>query len=130
MLKLLTIHVSDAWQLKMESYRGWFLKDMKRQVDESLRPEKSKYKPKEQLFGIEGSFKTLSIDWDLPSYKRGHFGGPRWFAKLASNWKHLFMYMLLQNVILKICVFNTLVKSHFILLELQVTCNRNTQIPT
>ncbi|XP_054278213.1 alpha-tocopherol transfer protein-like [Macrosteles quadrilineatus] len=54
--------LNDAWQLKVESYREWFLNDMKRKVDESLRPEKSKYKPKEQMFGVEGSFKTLTID--------------------------------------------------------------------
>uniref|UniRef100_A0A1B6IBB7 CRAL-TRIO domain-containing protein n=1 Tax=Homalodisca liturata TaxID=320908 RepID=A0A1B6IBB7_9HEMI len=53
--------LNDSWQQKVESYQEWFLQDMNRKVDESKRPEKSVYKPK-QLFGIEGSFKTLTID--------------------------------------------------------------------
>uniref|UniRef100_A0A1B6KNR0 CRAL-TRIO domain-containing protein n=1 Tax=Graphocephala atropunctata TaxID=36148 RepID=A0A1B6KNR0_9HEMI len=54
-------YLNDCWQQKVESYREWFLQDTNRKVDESKRPEKSVYKSK-QLFGIEGSFKTLTLD--------------------------------------------------------------------
>ncbi|KAF5308783.1 hypothetical protein FQR65_LT06016 [Abscondita terminalis] len=47
------------WKQKVESYRDWFLEDEKYGCDESKRATSINYS---DLFGIEGSFKKLSID--------------------------------------------------------------------
>uniref|UniRef100_A0A1B6DUJ0 CRAL-TRIO domain-containing protein n=1 Tax=Clastoptera arizonana TaxID=38151 RepID=A0A1B6DUJ0_9HEMI len=53
--------LENSWIKYMMQFNDWFLQDSKRTVDESKRPEKSAYKPT-QLFGVEGSFKTLCLD--------------------------------------------------------------------
>ncbi|XP_068086601.1 retinol-binding protein pinta [Anabrus simplex] len=49
-----------AWKAKIESYRDYFLEDEKYCVDESKRPGKPK--TVEEMFGAEGSFRSLQVD--------------------------------------------------------------------
>jgi len=46
----------------MESYGGWFKEQELFKADESKRPGKPK--THDDLFGLEGSFRQLIIDWD------------------------------------------------------------------
>lgn len=52
--------ISDAWYEKMCTYRDWFLEQENIKADESKRPGKPK--TYDDLFGMEGSFKQLTID--------------------------------------------------------------------
>lgn len=45
---------------KLEKYRDWFLEDQNYGTDESKRPGKPK--SAESVFGLEGSFRQLSVD--------------------------------------------------------------------
>lgn len=47
------------WKLKVESNRDWFLQDYEFRSDESKRVEKSM---PHELFGLDGSFRSLEID--------------------------------------------------------------------
>ncbi|KPJ21312.1 hypothetical protein RR48_00618 [Papilio machaon] len=50
----------DAWMKKLENYTEWFKKQESIKANESLRPGKpTNY---DELFGIDGSFRQLSID--------------------------------------------------------------------
>ncbi|KAF5287387.1 hypothetical protein FQA39_LY15925 [Lamprigera yunnana] len=49
-----------AWKKKVESYREWFLEDLKSKSDESLRLGESK--TISNVFGVEGSFRKMSFD--------------------------------------------------------------------
>lgn len=54
------VDINNMWLEKMISYRDWFLEQENVKVDESKRPGKpTNY---DDLFGMEGSFKQLSID--------------------------------------------------------------------
>lgn len=56
--KLQDIH--DAWVKKLEEYGPWFKEQENIKADESKRPGKQiNY---DDLFGLDGSFKQLSID--------------------------------------------------------------------
>ncbi|XP_014287399.1 alpha-tocopherol transfer protein-like [Halyomorpha halys] len=52
--------ISQTWYDKIVSYRDWFLEQESLKADESKRPGKPK--TYDDLFGMEGSFKQLSID--------------------------------------------------------------------
>lgn len=56
----LVICFVEFYKTKMESYRDWFLEDSKFGCDESKRPGKPK--TVEELFGMEGSFRKLTVD--------------------------------------------------------------------
>ncbi|KAF5287386.1 hypothetical protein FQA39_LY15924 [Lamprigera yunnana] len=49
-----------AWKKKVESYRDWFLEDLKSKSDESLRLGEPK--TMSNVFGVEGSFRKMNID--------------------------------------------------------------------
>ncbi|CAH0595194.1 unnamed protein product [Chrysodeixis includens] len=52
--------INLAWVKKLEEYKDWFLKQESLVANESLRPGKpTNY---DELFGIDGSFRQLSID--------------------------------------------------------------------
>ena len=51
---------SEQWYEKLVSYREWFIEQENIKADESRRPGKPK--THDDLFGMEGSFKQLSID--------------------------------------------------------------------
>nr|XP_049699437.1 alpha-tocopherol transfer protein isoform X2 [Helicoverpa armigera]XP_049699438.1 alpha-tocopherol transfer protein isoform X2 [Helicoverpa armigera]XP_049699439.1 alpha-tocopherol transfer protein isoform X2 [Helicoverpa armigera] len=52
--------INNAWVKKLEEYRDWFKKQESIKADEALRPGKpTNY---DELFGIDGSFRQLSID--------------------------------------------------------------------
>jgi len=53
---------SEQWVKKMEEYRDWFKEQESVKTDESKRPGKPK--THDDLFGLEGSFRQLVIDWD------------------------------------------------------------------
>ncbi|KAG8226436.1 hypothetical protein J437_LFUL015104 [Ladona fulva] len=55
-----TEELAMEWKSKIESYRDWFMEDKNYGVDESKRPGKPK--TYEDLFGMEGSFRQLSVD--------------------------------------------------------------------
>lgn len=51
---------TDAWAKKLGSYTDWFKEQESVKANEDLRPGKpTNY---EELFGIDGSFRQLSID--------------------------------------------------------------------
>ncbi|XP_028160431.1 alpha-tocopherol transfer protein-like isoform X2 [Ostrinia furnacalis] len=51
---------NKAWQKKLEEYKDWFLEQESVKANEALRPGKpTNY---DELFGIDGSFRQLSID--------------------------------------------------------------------
>ena len=52
--------VSEEWLKKMESYKEWFAEQENVKADESKRPGKPK--THDDLFGMEGSFRQLTID--------------------------------------------------------------------
>ncbi|XP_066996369.1 alpha-tocopherol transfer protein-like [Anabrus simplex] len=52
--------LNNAWRIKLESYRDWFIEEEKKRTDESKRPSKTRFAS--ELFGMDGSFKKLSID--------------------------------------------------------------------
>uniref|UniRef100_A0A8D8W023 Alpha-tocopherol transfer protein-like n=1 Tax=Cacopsylla melanoneura TaxID=428564 RepID=A0A8D8W023_9HEMI len=54
--------LNDYWQDVLIDNREWFLNENERYSDESKRPADSKYKPNEDTYGVEGSFKKLQID--------------------------------------------------------------------
>ncbi|XP_046386008.1 retinol-binding protein pinta-like isoform X1 [Ischnura elegans] len=52
--------LSKDFKKQMESFRDWFIEDEKYGADESKRPGKPK--SYEDLFGVEGSFRKLTVD--------------------------------------------------------------------
>jgi hypothetical protein len=52
--------VAEEWMKKMESYKEWFAEQENVKADESKRPGKPK--THDDLFGMEGSFRQLTID--------------------------------------------------------------------
>ncbi|XP_071443193.1 retinol-binding protein pinta-like [Hetaerina americana] len=52
--------LASNWKKELENFRDWLLEDEKFKSDESKRPGKPK--TREDLFGVEGSFRQLSID--------------------------------------------------------------------
>lgn len=52
--------INEEWQKKMESYKEWFAEQENVKADESKRPGKPK--THDDLFGMEGSFRQLTID--------------------------------------------------------------------
>lgn len=52
--------IAAEWKKKVESYRDWFLEDEKYCSNEKKRPGKPK--TSDELFGLEGSFRQLSVD--------------------------------------------------------------------
>lgn len=104
--------VVDQWVKKLESYRGWFKEQESIKADESLRPGKPK--THDDLFGLQGSFRQLAIDWTVaacitrPSYKTSNIS-----RKVAiinkekqqteqKKWRKLH-YRFIQNYILGLC---------------------------
>lgn len=56
------MNVLEQWYEKLVSYKGWFKEQETIKADELKRPGKPK--THDDLFGMEGSFKQLSIDWE------------------------------------------------------------------
>lgn len=54
------ISVPEDWMKKMETYKEWFAEQENVKADESKRPGKPK--THDDLFGMEGSFRQLTID--------------------------------------------------------------------
>ncbi|XP_043267849.1 alpha-tocopherol transfer protein-like isoform X2 [Venturia canescens] len=52
--------IHDAWMKKLEEYRPWFEDQESVKATEALRPGKPK--TQDELFGVDGSFRQLSID--------------------------------------------------------------------
>ncbi|XP_063223464.1 alpha-tocopherol transfer protein-like isoform X2 [Bacillus rossius redtenbacheri] len=52
--------MTEMWRKKVESYREWFIADEQFGVDEKKRTGKPKNY--EDVFGVEGSFRTLNVD--------------------------------------------------------------------
>lgn len=52
--------IAAYWKAKVESYKDWFAEEEKYRNDEKKRPGKPK--TSEAIFGVEGSFRQLSID--------------------------------------------------------------------
>ncbi|XP_071443165.1 alpha-tocopherol transfer protein-like [Hetaerina americana] len=52
--------INEQWRKKLESYREWFLEQESVKADESKRQEKSR--SYDDLFGVDGSFRKLTID--------------------------------------------------------------------
>ena len=61
----LSVCISGVWVNKLRSYREWFLKQEKLMSDESKRPREQPNSS--DMFGFDGSFRQLSIDWNLNS---------------------------------------------------------------
>ncbi|XP_067014812.2 retinol-binding protein pinta isoform X2 [Anabrus simplex] len=55
-----TEELAVTWKKKVESYRDYYLEDVKYKCDEKKRPGRPK--TQEDLFGIEGSFRQLAVD--------------------------------------------------------------------
>lgn len=60
MVSIQITSVSEQWYEKLVSYRDWFASQESIKADETKRPGKPK--THDDLFGMEGSFKQLSID--------------------------------------------------------------------
>ena len=56
----------DHWKKKVESYKDWFAEEAKYMTNEAKRPGKPK--SANELFGIEGSFRKLNVDWSIENY--------------------------------------------------------------
>ncbi|XP_014219813.1 alpha-tocopherol transfer protein-like [Copidosoma floridanum] len=55
--------LNEAWRLKLEKHRDWFLRDEKiSRTDESKRLPNSKCLINDELAGLQGSFRKLNID--------------------------------------------------------------------
>lgn len=54
--------ITAYWKTKVESYRDWFLEDVKYKTDENKRPGNPKTSESVFGLGIEGSFRQLSVD--------------------------------------------------------------------
>lgn len=52
--------ISDAYAKELLAYNDWFLADASSGVDEKKRPGKPK--TSQDLFGLEGSFRQLTVD--------------------------------------------------------------------
>ncbi|XP_076181488.1 alpha-tocopherol transfer protein-like [Ptiloglossa arizonensis] len=52
--------IHETWIQKLEEYRPWFLEQESVKTNESLRPGKPK--TQDDLFGLDGSFRQLTID--------------------------------------------------------------------
>lgn len=52
--------ITAQWKQKVESYRQWFIDDEKYCSNEKKRPGKPK--TSDDIFGVDGSFRQLSID--------------------------------------------------------------------
>lgn len=53
--------LNDYWHDRLVENQAWFVDERQHNSDESKRPTDSKYRP-EAAFGVDGSFKKLSID--------------------------------------------------------------------
>ena len=57
----LLIFFTEEWKKKVEARKSWFLEDEKYRSDEKKRPG-GRPKTQEDLFGLDGSFRQLSVD--------------------------------------------------------------------
>ena len=57
---LLSLLCTDMWIKKVEGYKSWFVEEEKYCTDEKKRPGKPK--TQQDLFGLEGSFRSLNVD--------------------------------------------------------------------
>lgn len=53
----------DQWKKKLEEYGPWFKEQEKSKANEALRPGSPK--TADDLFGMDGTFRKLTIDWGL-----------------------------------------------------------------
>lgn len=54
------LYLPDMWIKKLEDYGPWFAEQEAMKTNEALRPGKPK--TQDDLFGLDGSFRQLSID--------------------------------------------------------------------